>query len=272
MRRREPGSRLRVPFFLANWLRVTRREGNRQFRWTVGLAVLSLVVSFVAFALSYHFQKSSDRTFKKIMDLQYNLRDSLHETSQWMRRNPQDSTGSTAASIAAAGLAFAARNRSQTIPGQGAPRAEEKIDVRRADKYWVRGDSAFASGNMQRAIVLYDTAIALNPNSADMYVSRGRAKRESGDTAGGRVDYQRAIVLDPKNELAHYNLARAYLDLEQWDSAHSHATAAKTLNAQFTRAMWIEALVQNFGFKDWRKATDLLDMAIKIGVFSLSSG
>jgi tetratricopeptide (TPR) repeat protein len=60
-----------------------------------------------------------------------------------------------------------------------------------------RGTEFYESGNCDRAIAVFDRAIALDPRCVDAYCGRGNARRFIGDYSGSWEDFDKAIALDP---------------------------------------------------------------------------
>jgi len=81
--------------------------------------------------------------------------------------------------------------------------------------------------------LLFEKAIAINPNVAGTYVTQGvylhRVKRYREAIAS----YQRALAIDPNSLNGHYNLALAYLETKQYDLANQEAQRAYALGAPF---------------------------------------
>lgn len=66
-------------------------------------------------------------------------------------------------------------------------------------------------GNYQEAIIAFNAAIEIDPNSSDAYIGRGNAYMLSGETqenlTAAQADYQKVIELDETNEKAWLGLA-----------------------------------------------------------------
>jgi tetratricopeptide (TPR) repeat protein len=79
--------------------------------------------------------------------------------------------------------------------------------------------------------LVFENAIAVNPNAAGTYVTQGvylhRIKRYSKAIAS----YQRALAIDPSSVNAHYDLGLAYLETKQYDLANEQAQRAYGLSA-----------------------------------------
>src|SRR5262245_30666027 len=68
-----------------------------------------------------------------------------------------------------------------------------------ATSYLERGNAWMAKGEIERAIVDYDFAIAFDSRSAPAYYSRAIAREYKGDLAGAVSDYDQAIKRDSRN-------------------------------------------------------------------------
>ena len=81
--------------------------------------------------------------------------------------------------------------------------------------------------------ILFEKAIAINPNVAGTYVTQGvylhRVKRYREAIAS----YQRALAIDPNSVNGHYNLGLAYLETKQYDLANDEAQRAYALGSPF---------------------------------------
>ena len=104
--------------------------------------------------------------------------------------------------------AIAFRDGGGGAPGRGPSAAFESMIPRmpsQAETYFLRARAHFDSGEYDRAIANYDTAIGLRPDAAGAYVNRGSAYARKGELARAMADFDTAIRLKP-------NLASAYLN------------------------------------------------------------
>ncbi|WP_063757743.1 ATP-binding protein [Streptomyces fulvoviolaceus] len=69
----------------------------------------------------------------------------------------------------------------------------------RAEAHCVRGQELRSKGEHDRALVEYDRALVLNPESAEAYHGRGVTRRRAGDAVAALVDFDRADELHPDN-------------------------------------------------------------------------
>lgn len=82
-----------------------------------------------------------------------------------------------------------------------------------------RGDQAVAKGDLNRALIEFERAIAINPELASAYIKAGRIYEAMGDLELASVRYSRAAELDPLSFDAHYMHGLALQMLEQHENA-----------------------------------------------------
>jgi lipoprotein NlpI len=87
----------------------------------------------------------------------------------------------------------------------------------RAIAYYNRGNAYQANGDLDRAIVDYNVAIQLDPESAQAYVNRGSAHQANGDLDRAIADYNEAIRLDANSAFAYINRGAAYVAKDRLD-------------------------------------------------------
>lgn len=61
--------------------------------------------------------------------------------------------------------------------------------------------------NYGQAELYFDSVIHLHPKDPDYYLNRGIAKLHAGDSAKAILDFEKALVLNPESSLARHNLA-----------------------------------------------------------------
>jgi len=81
------------------------------------------------------------------------------------------------------------------------------------------------------AAPFFDRAIARNPTVATTYVAYGIYQLRARKTATAIANFKQALELDPNSTNAHYNIALAYLDSQQYELANEHAQKAYALGA-----------------------------------------
>ena len=83
------------------------------------------------------------------------------------------------------------------------------------------GNSKFNDKKFDEAILLYDKALSVNPNSKESLVNRGLAKSMKGFYYASIKDFDKAIELDDKFVLAYYNRANTRLERSGPDTPKS---------------------------------------------------
>jgi tetratricopeptide (TPR) repeat protein len=86
------------------------------------------------------------------------------------------------------------------------PRQEQLLP---AESLISKAGELYSQSNYEQAIVFYDKALALEPNSYAALLSRSMAKFEISDFEGTIIDASRAILLDSNLPLAYYFRGRA---------------------------------------------------------------
>jgi tetratricopeptide (TPR) repeat protein len=91
-----------------------------------------------------------------------------------------------------------AKEKSKAV-SQGEDHAENKSSLNDPAFYLARGERWLREGDFDRAIVDFDEAIRLRPDSALAHRHRGNAWSGKGELARALADYEVAISLDPNN-------------------------------------------------------------------------
>lgn len=98
-----------------------------------------------------------------------------------------------------------------------------KIDQNYSEAYYARGLAYGLLGDREREIYYYNKAInaAINRRLKypDVYYRRGLIHFEQGELTRALVDFQCAIALDNENSSVRYYLANSYLKLGEYDQA-----------------------------------------------------
>ncbi|MFT5424384.1 MAG: tetratricopeptide (TPR) repeat protein [Phycisphaerales bacterium] len=82
-----------------------------------------------------------------------------------------------------------------------------------------RGDLAISQGDLSRALVEFERAIATNPELASAYIKAGRIYQAMGDLETAAARYARAAELDPLSFDAHYMHGLTLQVLERHEDA-----------------------------------------------------
>jgi tetratricopeptide (TPR) repeat protein len=83
-------------------------------------------------------------------------------------------------------------------------------------------------GNIDRAIVAFDQAIAINPKSSLAYLNRGLAWRQKGDGNRALTDLDQAVKLAPNTARGYYN--RGLLQRERGDDRRAKADQTRAID------------------------------------------
>jgi TonB family protein len=98
-----------------------------------------------------------------------------------------------------------------------------------------RGDSSFARGELDAAVVEYGKVIELNPSLADAYLSRGRVYSNKGWYDLAIADFTKAAELDPKDSTIYGNRGQAWE--KKGDIAKAKVDYAKALELNADNAI-----------------------------------
>ena len=82
---------------------------------------------------------------------------------------------------------------------------------RAADRYYAfvgRGFASLLMADYAKAIIDFDSALAIDPGAVNALLWRGYAREKGGQVALALDDYERAAALDPSDRLARANLQR----------------------------------------------------------------
>jgi tetratricopeptide (TPR) repeat protein len=103
------------------------------------------------------------------------------------------------------------------------------------------GDAYASRGYYQESETYYEQALHLDPELIHVYNKIGIAYRKQGKSQVALALYHKARQIAPDDENLLYNIARAHLDLKQYDEARRSLNEALELNPRFKEA---RALIQ----------------------------
>jgi Flp pilus assembly protein TadD len=111
-----------------------------------------------------------------------------------------------------------------------------------AEARYKRGNALKHLGRLDAALASYDQAIERKPDYAYAYCNRGVVQQSLGLKAAALSSYDQAIILDPVDAMAHYNRALLMQDFFRWDEALSSYNQAISIDpgyadAQFNRSL-----------------------------------
>ena len=109
-------------------------------------------------------------------------------------------------------------------------------DPSRAEPYYKRANALKELGRLDEALVSYDAAIHRKPDYAYAYCNRGSVQHRLGLLEASAASYDRAIALEPTDAFSHYNRALLLQDLCRWPEAIAAYTRAIECNPNFADA------------------------------------
>ena len=83
----------------------------------------------------------------------------------------------------------------------------ETIDKMTGDVYNARANSYQATGNLENAMIDFDSAVSINTNSANFLVNRGLLHLQNTDSINAKLDFRNALEIDETHQVALYNLS-----------------------------------------------------------------
>lgn len=97
-------------------------------------------------------------------------------------------------------------------------------------------EKTFESGDLERSLREYETAVALAPNNFQMWINLGRARNLSGDTAGADAAFKRAIELAPNYAAVQWAYGNFLIREGSTDEGFKLAALSAKSNADFARS------------------------------------
>lgn len=125
--------------------------------------------------------------------------------------------------------------------------------LQNAVDYNNRGLIYFQSGELQKALRDYNTALQINPNLASAYNNRANYYAACGELAAAITDYDRAIDLNPSHVRAWINRGITLRDLGQYEEAIDNFEVA-LLFGQLEGHIWAERGRTYHLWGDWNCA------------------
>ncbi|MFI5366373.1 MAG: tetratricopeptide repeat protein [Candidatus Binatia bacterium] len=101
-----------------------------------------------------------------------------------------------------------------------------RVDPGYTTTYWLRGNAHLASGDLERALSDYESALALQPTLLAAWSGKALALTRLNRFAEAIAANQRALALEPKDLISHRNLALLYRQTGNPDRALAEAQAA----------------------------------------------
>jgi tetratricopeptide (TPR) repeat protein len=115
-----------------------------------------------------------------------------------------------------------------------------------AEAHYKRGNALRNLGQLDAALASYDRAIERKPDYAYAYCNRGVVQHSLGFMAASLSSYDQAIVLDPADAMTHYNRALLMQDCSRWDEALSSYDQAISIDPEYADAQYNRSLALLF--------------------------
>jgi Tfp pilus assembly protein PilF len=115
-----------------------------------------------------------------------------------------------------------------------------------ADPHYKRANALRIVGRLQEALAGYDRAIERNADYAQAYCNRGVVLQMLGRREAALISYDRAIRLDAADVMAHYNRALLMQECARWNEALASYDRAVELDPQFADAQYNRSMAQLF--------------------------
>jgi Tfp pilus assembly protein PilF len=131
------------------------------------------------------------------------------------------------------------------------------------DALYIQATDAAATQDFQRALPLYDQAIALDPAHAEAYYKRGNALKDLGQLDAAIGSYDQAIERRPDYAYAYCNRGAVQQSLGLTAAALSSYDQAIAVDATDARAQYNRALLMQECSR-WAEAVDSYNQAISI--------
>lgn len=117
------------------------------------------------------------------------------------------------------------------------------LDPTHAEAHYKRGNALRLLGRPEAAIAAYDAAIEHNPDYAYAYCNRGSVQHAEGLLEAAEKSFDQAIALTPSDVVAHYNRALLMQDLFRWNDAMASYDAAIAIKPDYAEAQHNRALL-----------------------------
>jgi len=119
-------------------------------------------------------------------------------------------------------------------------------DPSRAEAYYKRGNALKDLGRFDDAIASYTQAVQHKPDYAYAYCNRGFVEQHLGRLEAALKSYDAAIATDDGDALVHYNRALLMQDLSRWEEALDSYDRALAINPEYADAHYNRAVTQLF--------------------------
>jgi tetratricopeptide (TPR) repeat protein len=110
---------------------------------------------------------------------------------------------------------------------------QEKQSITKGETLFQKALLEAGKGNLEKAIKLYQEAIAINPKNSSAWVNMGTIEHNRSCFRIAMEDFRKAIALDPDYTIAHYNLGISLEEVGESRKAWESYERAIALNPHF---------------------------------------
>jgi len=139
-----------------------------------------------------------------------------------------------------------------------------KVNSNFAESYNSRGIIFAEEGEYQNAIKDYDKALSLKQDYYDAHLNKAVALKNISEFDESIKHLEICIKLQPNDSRIYNNLGNLYQKLKKYDTAKRHYSEALRLNKNFAEAYNNRGDLLQLHFKEFEKAIQDFDSAIKI--------
>lgn len=104
------------------------------------------------------------------------------------------------------------------------------------DVYYGRGLVYYSEGSLEQALLDFNHAVELSPQTPHPYLGRGNVRYRKGDLDGAFADFNMAIQLDPKSSFAYNNRAMVFQTKGDTEGAEKDYAKAIQLDPKYLNA------------------------------------
>ncbi|PKK90551.1 MAG: hypothetical protein CVV64_09320 [Candidatus Wallbacteria bacterium HGW-Wallbacteria-1] len=122
-----------------------------------------------------------------------------------------------------------------------------ELNPKMADSLFNLGRAYNNRNMLTEAVQEYRKAVELNPNYADFRMKYGLVLKKTGRTEEAAAEFLQALAINPAYVDAHYQLARLYYDLNDFDAAMPHLLKVKEMAVNSERAIEVSQLIDEIG-------------------------
>jgi tetratricopeptide (TPR) repeat protein len=120
------------------------------------------------------------------------------------------------------------------------------LDPSHAEVHYKRGNALKALGQLDASLASYNLAVERKPDYAYAYCNRGVIQHDLGLNSEALSSYDQALALDPTDAMAHYNRALLLQDCFRWDEALAGYNQAISSDPGFADAQYNRSLALLF--------------------------